>query len=80
MPRRRKDCPLPFCTATSLKKLSNHLVQVHGLVDPYERQRCLRVAQWSESNLPTESTLKALYNILGLLIQPKESKKQWIEL
>ena len=79
MPRTRKDCPLPYCNSKRLSKLSNHLIQVHGMINPVDRQRCLKCAKVSYSDTPSDSTLKELYKIIGLLNQPSNSHTTWIE-
>ena len=43
--RKYHHCPIKGCKSKSLKKLSNHLVSVHKIVDPAERQKVLREAK-----------------------------------
>ncbi len=42
---RTQNCPIKGCYSCNLKKLSNHLIQVHAIDDAVKRKRLLQKAK-----------------------------------
>ncbi len=74
MPRKCKDCPI--CCKRALKRLANHLADVHEL-SPQERQPYLIRAK--PTALDLENVLTELYRLIGNNKKQSKWNKSWIK-
>ncbi len=74
MPRKCKDCPI--CGKRALKRLANHLADVHEL-SPQERQPYLIRAK--PTALDLENVLTELYRLIGNNKKQSKWNKSWIK-
>ena len=79
MPRQEKDCPIPGCSSQKLKKLSNHLSQIHGL-DRNERQKWLNTSMQMARPETTDITINKQNPCSAVVWAPdtdSTDKKNW---
>ncbi len=74
MPRKCKDCPI--CGKRALKRLANHLADVHEL-SSQERQPYLIRAK--PTALDLENVLTELYRLIGNNKKQSKWNKSWIK-
>lgn len=64
------NCPVKSCHSCNLKKLSNHLIQVHGITNKSKRRKLLHKAK----KVSTKKVITVRHNYIIIIFKEENEK------